>query len=205
MEELAEFTENAHEGASFNFDRDSFSRLWYATPFMYTRDADPLEESNWTVISNDLLKTHPEGVETHSFGHWGFGWYERLYVRADDALAIRSVQSWADSLASYGVANDEHLSEVEWNQNHPSEKECYSSDPDCRCDFMTHSCGDEFRAAVDTGNLHIVDEEWYCDFCSEWNPITNTQHRYMNTVAARAEIQAECAALEAAGQLAFAI
>ncbi|MFF4815246.1 hypothetical protein ACFY2K_11720 [Kitasatospora sp. NPDC001309] len=131
MAKLEEFSKEAHKGTSFHVDRDDFTRLWLATPFMQTRDADALEESNWEVISGDLEKRFPEGVSIHSFGHFVHGYYERLYVRADDALAIRAIQEWVERLEECAVADETHYSEAEWKRNHPEEGTCYSDDPDC--------------------------------------------------------------------------
>jgi hypothetical protein len=196
-EEIAEHTEGVHEGASFHIDRDEFTSNWYALPFSRTRDAEALELSNYTVITDDLMETHPEAFEVHSFGHWAVGWVERLYVRADDALAIRDAQKWADALASYGIADEEHYSATEYEQNHPSETECYSSDPECGCVKNTHSCADMLAAAIDTGAVKPDDDSWWCDFCCEWNDLDDEWRMRAEMAALRAEL----ADMEAKGQL----
>ena len=130
-EELAELTTECHQGASFHISRHDFESCWYATPFMQHRDSDPLEESNFAVIKKDLTRISPDGVDDRRFGHWGHGWYERLYVRRDDAAAILAVQSWINALSDYGVADEHHYSELEWERNHPGGSECYCDDPEC--------------------------------------------------------------------------
>ncbi|MFE0775715.1 hypothetical protein [Streptomyces sp. NPDC058861] len=200
-EELEKLTEQAHEGASFHRDRDEFTRMWYATSIMRTRDAGPLEESNWTVVTDDLVQSHPDGVETHSFGHWACGNYDRLYVRRDDALAIRAVQNWVTRLSDYGIADEEHYSEMEWDHNHPNEIECYSSDPECSCDANTHDCADMLAAGIASGDIAGDATEWYCGFCSEWYDMDAEWRKRARSAAYRVE----CAALEAAGQLALSI
>lgn len=130
--QLDEHTREAHEGATFHIDRDCLLSCWLATPFIVHRDSDALEESNWQVIKKDLSDCADE-VQVHSFGHWGFGWFERLYVRRDGVQALRRVQGWINALADYPVADEMHYSELEWERNHPGmyAGECYCDDPDC--------------------------------------------------------------------------
>ncbi|MFC9231374.1 hypothetical protein ACFTZI_20830 [Streptomyces decoyicus] len=196
-EELAEYTEEAHSDASFHINRDEFTSHWYALPFSRARDAGALELSNWTVISEDLMETHPDAFEVHSFGHWAVGWFERLYVRADDARAIRVAQQWADALVSYGIADEEHYSATEYEQNHPSETECYSSDPDCGCEKNTHQCAAVLAAAIDAGAVKFDDESWWCDLCCEWNDLDGEWRMRAELAALRTEL----ADMESKGQL----
>ncbi|MFF9481369.1 hypothetical protein [Streptomyces sp. NPDC014733] len=196
-EELEEFTKQAHEGASFHTDRDRFTRLWYATPIMHTRDSGPLEESNWVIVANDLMERHPEGMEVNSFGHWGFGTYERLYVRRDDAMAILAVQKWVAQLADYGIADEAHYSELEWESNHQIETQCWSTDPECPCEANTHLCVGVLSAGIASGDISSSADEWYCEFCCEWNDLDDEWRQR----ARNWDYQRECAELEAAGQL----
>ncbi|GGW89640.1 hypothetical protein [Streptomyces noursei] len=200
-EELEGLTREAHEGASFRIDRAEFTHLWYATPITRTRDSRPLEESNWTVITHDLEEKHPEGVESHSFGHWGHGWYERLYVRRDDAAAICAVQDWVTRLADYGIADEEHHSELEWEANHQIGTQCWSSDPDCPCEANTHNCADMLAVGIESGDIAADASEWYCNFCSEWYEMDSEWRQRAHSAAYRRE----CAALEEAGQLALSL
>ncbi|MFJ7907467.1 hypothetical protein [Kitasatospora sp. NPDC096204] len=177
---LAELSVEAHKGLSFRIDRDSFTSTWYATPFTQTRDADALEESNWAVISEDLDKRFPESVEVHSFGHFACGYYERLYVRTDDALAIRAIQDWVERLENHPVASDDHYSEVEWERNHPSEHECYSEDPDCGCEKNTHSCREQLWGAVErAGAIDLTAESYWCRYCNGHIDMTDADRAEM--------------------------
>jgi hypothetical protein len=196
-EELAEYSRESHEGASFHIDRRAFEGLWYALPFSRTRDADAREESNFTVISNDLETRFPETVQSHSFGHWACGWYERLYVRKDDVAAILAAQAWADALAGYPVADEEHCSELEYERDHPNETDCYSSDPECSCPVNTHECAEMLASAFESGEVTKDSEEWYCDFCGDWRELDAEERARL----ASWEYRQECAALESAGQM----
>ncbi|QLE71133.1 hypothetical protein FGW37_05510 [Streptomyces rectiverticillatus] len=201
VEELAEYTKECHKGASMHIDREAFEGLWYALPISRTRDAKALEESNYAVIERDLTERFPETVEAHSFGHWGYGWYERLYVRRDDAAALLAAQQWVDALASYGIADEEHYSETEYEHNHPSERECYSNDPDCGCEVKSHECSEMLSAAVESGEVASADEAWWCDFCNEWRDLDDSERARLVAW----EYRKNCRAMEGAGQLALEV
>lgn len=127
-DQLARLTTECHQGATFHIRRHDFESCWYATPFMHHRDSGALEDSNFEVISKDIPT-----ADVRSFGHWGHGWYERLYVRRDDPAAILAVQRWINALSDYPVANEDHYSELEWERDHPGHRvgECYCDDDDC--------------------------------------------------------------------------
>lgn len=97
------------------------------------RDSDVLERSNWAVVYADLSDRFGDDVEEVSFGHWAVGWVAELAYNAGNAELVDAVQEWESSLADYPVADDMHFSELEWEDNHPREGECYSDDPDCPC------------------------------------------------------------------------
>lgn len=129
--ELEEYTQLAHEGATFHIDEYHLVSCWLATPFAVRRDSDLLEESNWHVISEQLLTDCPDEVEIHHFGHWGCGWFKRLYVRRDGAAALRYVQGWLSALADYPAADDEDYSRRVWENDHPDDDHCYCDDAEC--------------------------------------------------------------------------
>ncbi|MGW3232504.1 hypothetical protein [Kitasatospora sp. NPDC001095] len=177
---LAELSVEAHKGLSFHVDRDHFTRMWYATPFMQTRDADALEESNWVVITEDLEKRFPESVEVHSFAHFARGYYERLYVRTDDALAIRAVQEWTGRLEAYAVADEERYSALEWERNHSDEFKCGSEDPDCSCEANTHVCREQLWGTVEqAGAIDLLAESYWCRYCNEHIDMTDADRTEM--------------------------
>lgn len=187
-QKLRDYTKEVHQGATFHINRREMEGMWYATPFMRTRDSGALEESNFQVIYGDLTKRLPETVSDHRFGHWGCGWFERVYVRADDAPAIKAVGDWIDALADYPIADEQHYSETEWEMNHPSDRECYAEDSeDCSCpvgvrlrEIEAHSCLIEFACAVwapgDKEEYTEIDESdntFYCDYCGTWTDQTS--------------------------------
>lgn len=134
-EQLAEHTKECHLGATFHTSRAELESVWYATPFMRTRDSDALEESNYQVIQADLIRVALSGdnVTDHRFGHWGCGWFEQLYIRKDDPRLLLAVQGWINALSDYPIADEMHYSNLEWDRDHPGTHvgECYCDNDDC--------------------------------------------------------------------------
>ena len=137
--DLRELTEQIHRynpldgGPVFHVNRGELESLSLATPFTVTRDDNALARSNFAIISADLDRVSPFGTDILRFSHWGFGWYERVYVRRDDAAALMATQQWIHALASYPVADDAHYDDLEWAEHHPADGDCYSDNPDCPC------------------------------------------------------------------------
>jgi hypothetical protein len=115
-------------------DRDENPGLWLTTPFSRNgRGDEPLAESNYRVISEDIERVSAFGTD-YRIDLWPGGQIHTLQVRADDALALRAVDQWIGALADYPVADDSDYSEEEWKQNHPdADDNCYSDDTDCQC------------------------------------------------------------------------
>jgi len=70
-----------------------------------------------------------------SWGHWAVGWIEELLVRVDDTAAVdKAFDLWRYKHREYPVLNDDLLSEIEWDDNHPGDGYCYSPSYDeCPC------------------------------------------------------------------------
>lgn len=96
------------------------------------RDSDALARSNWQVVYGDLSDRFPGQVTSVSLGHWGHGWVEELAYNAGNADVVAAVERWERALSDYPVADEMHYSQVEWDENHPTEDECYGGD-DCGC------------------------------------------------------------------------
>lgn len=95
------------------------------------RDSEALDRSNFEVIYEDLAERFGDDVDNASFGHWAVGWVEELAWNAGNTELATEVQRWEKALADYPVADDMHFSDLEWQDNHPREGECYSDDPYC--------------------------------------------------------------------------
>jgi hypothetical protein len=86
---------------------------------------------------------------------------------------------------------------MEYEEDHPSETECYNSYPDCGCPVKSHECSDIFRDAVWSEEISATDDEWYCMYCSEWYLIKAPERERARSIMHRMEL----AALEASGQM----
>lgn len=87
---------------------------WLVCPVIRTRDAGPLERTNYRIALL-TLGGESETVEVHSFNHWGCGWFDIILVKPGTEAATLA-QGIADSLDSYPCLDDYALSEEEDNQ-----------------------------------------------------------------------------------------
>lgn len=102
---------------------DGSDRRNWATFVGHHRDSEPLEESNWQVISEDLQNRFPDDTEVVRFRHWGVGWVEELFVRIRDSRgritpAFEAGVEWMERLAEYPVADEEHFSQTEYEMGY---------------------------------------------------------------------------------------
>lgn len=98
---------------------DGSNPLNWGTFLGHHRDSTLLEESNWEVITNDMLNRFPDDVELVTFGHWGVGWIEEMFVRMRDeqgrfTSAFKAAVEWAEKLEEYPVADEMDYSEREY-------------------------------------------------------------------------------------------
>lgn len=97
---------------------DGSDPLNWGTFLGHHRDSRLLEESNWEVITNDMLNRFPDDVELVTFGHWGVGWIEEMFVRMRDEQgrftpAFKAAVKWEEALEAYPVADETDYSERE--------------------------------------------------------------------------------------------
>lgn len=97
-------------GSRGNYCGDDLSGYVIATT---NRDAGSLARSNFAVIAGDM----GEACEIHRTGHWACGWIEWLILPygASDADKVKAAE-WIAALERYPVADDEHLSELEYQE-----------------------------------------------------------------------------------------
>lgn len=89
----------------------------------------------------------------------------------DNALMVEAVESIENALSD-GCLNDDRAYEIEYEENHPSESECYSDDPDCGCYANSHEHADVLADAFESAEVLILDGEWFCPYCNDWEEIT---------------------------------
>lgn len=121
----------------WDLEEHAEEREWSAVgvgPVGQHRDSDPLERSNFEVIHRDLAERFGDSVDVASFRHWAVGWIEEITYDAGRPELVAAVDEWRAALADYPCADEEHYSQLEWDDNHPDCDElCYSDDPDCSC------------------------------------------------------------------------
>ena len=90
---------------------------WLVVPVIQTRDSEPLEQSNFATALKMLDPDEDsEDVETHSFNHWGPGWFDIIIVKPDTPAA-KTAEEIEASLADYPVLDDEDYSRREWEKH----------------------------------------------------------------------------------------
>ena len=80
------------------------------------RDSDALRRSNFTCFLEELGGEDGDRVMVVRQGHWAVGWIELLMIRKDNDEALETADDILDALADYPVVNEEHFSELEWNE-----------------------------------------------------------------------------------------
>jgi len=92
--------------------------------FVYAmnRDSDSLTRSNFDCIARDLRKEAekhgaPDCIEEHEFGHWACGWVKQLILASNAPEALfRAAEAIHADLEDYPVYNEDHWSELEYNE-----------------------------------------------------------------------------------------
>jgi hypothetical protein len=86
---------------------------WLVCPCGTNRDADLLTLANWEA-QNDILKEfNDEDWETHSFNHWGPGWFEIVIVRPGTPVATE-MDNVEGALSDYPILDEEKYSLMEY-------------------------------------------------------------------------------------------
>jgi hypothetical protein len=118
----------------WQLDEYAQERDWAAVgigPVGQHRDSDALARSNFEIIAADLRERFGDAADTARFSHWAVGWVEELTHDAGNPAVVAAVAQWREALDGYPVADEMHWSQLEWDENHPSDGQCYSDDPDC--------------------------------------------------------------------------
>lgn len=81
------------------------------------RDASMLHQTNFDIVSGDLIKY--KGVHTERFNHWACGWVDYLIVvcrtkAGKPTKAMLAAIEWQKKLEDYPVADEEEYSRREY-------------------------------------------------------------------------------------------
>jgi hypothetical protein len=79
------------------------------------RDSDALTRSNFER-GLALIGGESETVQVVRERHWACGWVEWIGIHEDDAEAIAKAEAILEKLDGYPVLDDDHFSELEWNE-----------------------------------------------------------------------------------------
>lgn len=148
------------------------------------RDSDSLANSNFTVILKDMGRSVGEAVEDVRFRHWACGWVEEIAWDATNPQAQAAAEAWEKRLGDYPVADEDDFSSQEWDDNHPTQNDCYSEQGrDCPCGVIAakeleRKClniyeeGDQY-AVYDFVRAHHPDIPWaHCPPCEDNVPVS---------------------------------
>lgn len=95
---------------------------WCVGPVIVHRDSDIMSNVNYIrlIEALDENKEIEGDWETHVFNHWAVGWVKHLSFRVLDengepSKAYRFISEWFDALEDYPCADDELLSQMEYD------------------------------------------------------------------------------------------
>lgn len=104
---------------------DDMFHTWGWAGIDMHRDSSILDQSNFAVITQDLIEKFPDDFKIVGVGHWAVGHADRLTVRVlidenngfDESNitdAFKAAIEWLNELDDYPIANEEHYSEMEY-------------------------------------------------------------------------------------------
>ena len=89
---------------------------WYVVIGQH-RDSDALTRSNFICMLK-ALGGESETVKIIRESHWAVGWVEWIGVHKDDHKALEIADDITHRLEGYPVVDEDHWSELEWNEAH---------------------------------------------------------------------------------------
>lgn len=122
-----------------------------------SRGDTPLAESNFRVTERLLNEGSAFGF-SYRYDLWPGGQIQTIVIRTDDAGALRTIQGIVNALSDYPVLSDDDHSELQWEEDHPSETECYS---EYECCSKCGKCDKVIRE--DMVDQVFEDHETWCD------------------------------------------
>ncbi|MCZ4119059.1 hypothetical protein [Streptomyces sp. H39-S7] len=166
---------------------ETHSRSYYGPVWEYARSVANAER----IV--ELLDAVDEKVGEPGYA---YGPGSSFIYDANNVLMVEAVESIEGALSD-GCLNEDRADEIEYEENHPSETECYSDNPDCGCRASNHEHAEELASAFEFEPVQIMDGEWFCDFCSEWIEIAPADWERMAAITRRLDREDK----EAKGQI----
>ena len=90
--------------------------VWGIAPFSVHRDSEILDQSNWAVISEDLMKRFPKSFDIFRASHSAVGWMEHLIIKTSNRKAVKAAFEWCERLDDYPVADEDDFSNREYEE-----------------------------------------------------------------------------------------
>ena len=156
-------------------DDDMFVTWGFAGITHVLNSDDILQESNFEVISRDLIRRFPDDFDIVGVKHWAFGDLDQLRVRVlkndgkveyDNLTeAFDALMEWHESLMNYPVADEMHFSELE------SEREVEQMAFTLKHEFSHLIEVDDFESAA--GDILYDINHW--SYCSYSEPPTDEE------------------------------
>lgn len=87
----------------------------YYVSFGQNRDSDSLTRSNF-ICALQALGGESDTVQVVREGHWACGWVEWIAIHQDDEKALAIADDLAAKVEDYPCVNEDHWSELEWNE-----------------------------------------------------------------------------------------
>jgi len=109
----------AREGSTWSLDDEAENREWSGIgvgPVGQHRDSDELGRSNYEVIMKDMSERFPDTFADVRLGHWAVGWVEQMIYDPGHKETADAVEEWMKALESYPVADDDHYSNLEYEE-----------------------------------------------------------------------------------------
>lgn len=125
LDELREFVKDCLTMPSsyMNFDDELYSThaVLFGTPDIELTSDYLIDYSNYEIAFRDLSAEFPGDVEKATFGHWTYSRFVCLKIRALTKSgkitgAIAAAYALIMAIRDYPALNDEHFSELEYNE-----------------------------------------------------------------------------------------
>jgi len=97
---------------------DSYGGAEWPEYFVFlgqSRDSDALTRSNFTR-GLEIIGGESETVHVVRERHWAVGWVEWTAIHESDAQALAEADAILAALTDYPVVDDEHFSQLEWDE-----------------------------------------------------------------------------------------
>ncbi|MFJ9771849.1 hypothetical protein ACIRVF_11445 [Kitasatospora sp. NPDC101157] len=189
-EAIHEYTRQNYAYGPWNFEHTAEQNGWTSIGMICDPMGSPVSSSTnsrdyqYVTHTYALHASNAEEIErilgeVADGQEWAHGPGDCYVYNADHPGMVKAVAEIEGALGD-GPLNSDRMSELEWEENHPSEHECYSTDPDCGCEKNTHACREELWSAVSGGEIGLTAETYWCRYCNGWIDLTDADRTEMN-------------------------